>query len=73
MPEVDSTIDGEAGQKIVKFKSIGHNGPIVQVTLKQADGKWQVVRAGVVDEIHVKAKVTDCPDIYQLPKPFGRS
>lgn len=68
----EPAVDGKDGTKIVKYKKSREWLPDVQVTLKQVDGKWMVVEAGVWE---TKSGTDDGPkyraieDVYELPGP----
>lgn len=70
--EVDSVTDAEGGLKVVKFKPISRWQPAVQATLKQVDGKWRVLEAGLwenVGGIDRGPQYRAVGDVYSLPKP----
>jgi len=69
--EIDTVTDGENGQKIVKFKPAAEWYPPAQATLKQVEGKWQVVEAGKWENnggIDTGPKYQAVPNIYNLPR-----
>lgn len=71
-PEVESVTDGENGAKIVKLKKFSDWGAPVQATLKQAEGKWVIVEAGVIENvggIDRGPQYRAIANIYNLPKP----
>lgn len=70
--EVDTVTDGENGAKIVKLKKVAEWSPPVQVTVKQVEGKWQVVEAGTWENnggIDRGPQYSAKANIYNLPRP----
>lgn len=70
--EVESVTDGENGTKVVKLKKFSDWSAPVQVTVKQVDGKWLVMEAGVIENvggIDRGPQYRAIGNIYNLPKP----
>ncbi|MCL4731884.1 MAG: hypothetical protein KJ044_15810 [Planctomycetes bacterium] len=71
-PEVDSVSDGKDGDKVVRLKPVTRWGGRVQMTLRAANGKWQVVEAGVLENVagmDQGDKYRALANVYDLPRP----